>query len=211
MKTKYSFLLVTLSALFCTCLIISNIIAGKLWQIGPITFTAGIMLFPIVYILGDIIPECYGLATSRRVIFLGFAMNVFAVIFFSLTLVVHAPDFWKNQDAFVAVLGFTPRLLIASFCGYLVGTNANAWVLVQVKKLTNGKWLWIRTISSTLVGETLDSILFYTIAFYGIIPTALLPQMVLTQAAFKSLYEALATPVTYLVVGYVKRYEGITQ
>lgn len=211
MKTKYSFLLVTLSALFCTCLIISNIIAGKLWQIGTITFTAGIMLFPIVYIIGDIVPECYGLKTSRRVIFLGFAMNVVAVVFFYLTLVVHAPDFWKNQDAFVAVLGFTPRLLIASFIGYLAGTNTNAWVLVQVKKLTSGKWLWIRTISSTLVGETVDSILFYTIAFYGVIPTAMLPQMVLTQAAFKSLYEAIATPFTYLVVGYVKRYEGILQ
>lgn len=210
MKSKVSILFVALAALFTVSLIVSNIIAGKLWA-APfgIVLTCGVFLFPIVYIIGDVVPECYGLSTARKVIWLGFAMNLYVVIFFYLTLKAPYPPFFTGQDAFQVVLGFTPRLLVASFIAYLVGTNANAWVLVQIKKLTGGKFLWMRTIGSTIVGEGLDSTIFILLAFYGILPNAALPPMILYQASFKTLYEAIATPLTYLAVKWVKQQEGI--
>lgn len=207
-----SYLLLALTVVFCTALVVANIIAGKLWALPfGIVLTAGVIEFPIVYILGDVIPEVYGLGTARRVIMLGFLANAFAVLFFLVTLALPHPPFWEGQSAFQTVLGFTPRLLLASFVGYFVGTNANAFVLTWVKKLTGPKWLWVRTISSTLVGEGLDSLLFMTIAFVGIIPTAVLPGMIVAQWLFKSGYEALATPLTYVVVNAVKRAEGLKE
>jgi hypothetical protein len=121
------------------------------------------------------------------------------------------PPFWQNQEAFAIVLGFTPRLLVASFLGYLVGTNANALVLTWVKSLTGPKHLWLRTTTSTIVGEGLDSLIFMSVAFYGIIPNEILPTMIASQWAFKSLYEFLATPLTYWVVNRVKRLEKVDQ
>jgi queuosine precursor transporter len=210
MKAKgYSFILVALAALFCVALVTSNVIAGKLYQApGSVVLPAAVWLFPIVYIIGDVIPEVYGLATARRIILLGFAANLLAVGFFALTLALPAPGFWHGQSAFTTVLGLTPRLLVASFVAYLIGTNANAAVLVTIKKWTGGRWLWMRTIGSTIVGEGLDSACFITIAFLGTVPPAALPGMILAQAAFKTAYEALATPLTYAVVGAVKRAEG---
>jgi uncharacterized integral membrane protein (TIGR00697 family) len=212
MKSKVSILFVALATLFTVSLIISNIIAGKLWA-APfgIVLTCGVFLFPIVYIIGDVVPECYGLATARKVIWLGFAMNLYAVIFFFLTLKAAYPPFFQGQSSFEVVLGFTPRLLVASFIAYLIGTNANAWTLVLIKKWTNGKYLWMRTIGSTIVGESLDSLFFITIAFYGILPSSALPMMIVYQASFKIIYEAIATPITYLVIGWVKKAEGIEQ
>jgi queuosine precursor transporter len=202
--------LIILAVLYSVALVVSNIIAGKLWQtpFPAIVLTAGVWLFPIVYIIGDVVPEVYGYATARKVIWLGFGANLFAVLFFLLTLKLAYPPFWTNQDAFVAVLGFTPRLLLASFVGYIVGTNANAWTLTLVKKATGEHYLWVRTISSTIVGESLDSLLFISIAFYGIVPTAALPTMIIAQAGFKILYEILATPLTYVVVNWFKRRVG---
>jgi uncharacterized integral membrane protein (TIGR00697 family) len=202
-------LLMIFSSLFCVSLVVSNIIAGKLFS-APfgLVLPAAVFLFPVVYILGDVIPEVYGLKVAKNVIWLGFATNLFAVLIFLLTLSLQYPPFWGNQDAFQAVLGNTPRLLIASFAAYLVGTNVNAQVLVFIKKLTNGKFLWLRTIGSTLVGESLDSAIFITAAFLGIIPTSQLPMMIFAQASFKILYEVAATPLTYLVVGYVKKFEN---
>lgn len=211
MKQRFTFMLFVLAAVFCVSLIVSNIIAGKLWAtpIPGITLTAGVFLFPIVYIIGDVVPEVYGYSTARKIIFLGFALNLYAVVFFYLTLKLAYPPFFQNQSAFEAVLGFTPRLLVASFVAYLVGTNANAWVLVQVKKITEARFLWVRTITSTIVGEGLDSFIFITLAFYGIVPTSQIPMMALAQATFKTCYEIIATPLTYLVIGYVKRLEGV--
>jgi len=205
----YSSPLVALSAVFCVALVVSNIIAGKLFEMpGGIVLPAAVWLFPVVYIIGDVIPEVYGLATARRVILLGFAANLAAVAFFALTLALPAPGFWQGQEAFRTVLGYTPRLLLASLVGYLVGTNANAWVLVLIKRWTGGRWLWMRTIGSTIVGETLDSACFITIAFLGTVPFPVLPGMVLAQAAFKTAYEALATPLTYAAVAAVRRAEA---
>lgn len=206
----FSFRLVCLTVVFCVALIVSNIIAGKLWA-APfgIVLTAGVWLFPIVYIIGDVVPEVYGLQVARRIIWLGFAANLFAVFFFTLTLVLAYPPFFDGQKAFEIVLGFTPRLLFASFCAYLVGTNANAWVLVKIKQVTGPRFLWVRTIGSTIIGEGLDSLIFISLAFYGIVPTDQLPMMIFYQASFKTLYEVLATPLTYVVVNWFKQKEGL--
>ncbi len=211
-KTKFSGLLMVLAVLFCTSLIVSNIIAGKLYA-APLNLvlTAGVWLFPIVYIIGDVVPEVYGLKVARKIIWLGFAANLYAVVFFILTLKLPFPPFFQGQEAFNVVLGFTPRLLVASFIAYLIGTNVNAWMLVMVKRLTGKRFLWMRTISSTIVGEGLDSLVFILIAFYGIVPAAGLPMMILGQAGFKICYEIIATPLTYLVVNWVKKIENVDQ
>jgi len=202
--------LLALSALFCVALVVSNIIAGKLWA-APfgIVLPAAVWLFPIVYIVGDVIPEVYGLRVARRVIWLGFGLNAFAVLFFFIALRLPSPGFWDGQASFEAVLGFAPRLLVASFVGYLVGTNVNAWVLVLIKRLTKSRYLWMRTIGSTICGEAVDSALFISIAFVGVIPSDQLPAMILWQATFKTVYEVLATPLTYFVVTQLKKREGL--
>lgn len=212
-KNRFSYPLVILTVAFCTCLIVANIIAGKLWEtpLAGITLTAGVFCFPLVYIIVDVIPEVYGYATARKVIFLGFAANLLAVIFFWLAIMAPYPAFFQGQDAFNVVLGFTPRLLVASFAGYLIGTNVNAWSLTIIKRWTKGRFLWMRTIGSTILGEGVDSTIFMTLAFYGILPTEALPGMILAQATFKTVYEALATPFTYMAVNYFKRLEGIEQ
>lgn len=207
-KINNSFLFTALTAIFITCLIAANIIAGKLW-LAPfgIVLTTGVFCFPLVYIIGDVLPEVYGLKKAQQVIWIGFVANALAVAFFYLSLSAPFPVFWTGQEAFATVLGFTPRLLMASFCGYLIGTNVNAWVLVQVKALTGGRWLWLRTISSTIVGESIDSAIFIALAFWGILPTAAIGSMIIAQAVFKTAYEVLATPLTYVVVAWVKRAE----
>lgn len=211
-KLNYSFLYTALAALFVQCLIVANIIAGKLWA-APfgILLTTGVFCFPVVYIIGDVIPEVYGLEKARKVILLGFALNALAVIFFYLCLWAPSPEFWKNQDAFQVVLGFTPRLLLASAVGYLAGTNVNAWAMVDIKKMTGPKWLFVRTIGSTIIGEGIDSVIFVFIAFWGTLNFEMLCSMVVAQAAFKIVYEVLATPLTYAVINWVKRIEGVDQ
>jgi hypothetical protein len=206
---KNSFLFTALAGLFCVALIVSNIIAGKLWA-APfgLFFTTAVWLFPIVYIIGDVVPEVYGLVLARKVIMLGFLLNLVAVGFYYVCLVLPPPVFWQGQEAFMTVLSSTPRLLIASFTGYLIGSNANALVLVWIKRLTDGKWLWMRTISSTIVGEALDTLLFTSIAFYGTMPNDALFTLMLGMAGFKILYEVLATPLTYAVVGWVRSKES---
>jgi len=201
-----------LTALYAVALVVSNIVAGKLWdpKIGLI-FTAGELLFPIVYIIGDVVPEVYGLKVARKIIWIGFAMNLIAVGYYFIMLALPYPDFWEGQPAYQVVLGFAPRLLVASFCGYLVGSNVNAWVLVQIKKWTGPKLLWVRTIVSTIFGEGVDSLLFTTIAFWGVVPMDVMWLMVVSQWLFKTTYETLATPITYVVINWIKRLEGIDQ
>lgn len=200
-------LLVVLTAMFAVCLVVSNIIAGKLITVFGLTLTSAVFVFPLVYIIGDIVPEVYGLQVARRVIWVGFFANLIAVLFFALAIILPYPPFFEGQEAYEIVLGFTPRLLFASFCGYLVGTNINAWTLVLIKKLTKEKWLWMRTIGSTIVGETADSIIFITLAFAFIVPWSAIPMMIFAQAAFKIIYEICATPLTYIVINFVKAKE----
>jgi uncharacterized integral membrane protein (TIGR00697 family) len=211
MNVKRFDILAALVAIYSVALVVANIIAGKLWAtpLPSVVLTAGVIIFPIVYIIGDVVPEVYGLAVARRIIWLGFLANLIAVAAFWLTLRLPWPPFFEGQKAFEVVLGFTPRLLLASFLGYIVGTNANALVLVWMKKLTGPKLLWSRTIGSTIVGEGLDSLVFMSVAFWGIVPLAVLPGMIVVQWLFKTGYEVLVTPLTYVIVNKVKALEGV--
>lgn len=201
-----SFLLIV--ALFVTCLIVSNVAAVKLIMVGGLVLPAAVLIFPVSYIIGDVLTEVYGLDAARRVIWLGFLCNILAVAAFALALALPAAPFWHDQAAFEAILGATPRLLLASFAAYLAGEFVNAYVLAWLKGLTGGRLLWVRTIGSTLVGQFLDSAVFMTVAFAGVLPAEALVGAAVTQWLVKSGFEALATPLTYLVVGYLNRTEG---
>jgi uncharacterized integral membrane protein (TIGR00697 family) len=170
---------------------------------------AGIIVFPLSYLFGDVLTEVYGYGAARQVIWLGFACNLLAVIAIYLGGLAPAAPIWHDQAAYQTILGFTPRLLLASFTAYLVGEFANSFVLARLKIATKGRWLWTRTIGSTLIGEGLDTIIFISIAFWGIIPPPLILTAMLTQWTFKVLYEVIATPFTYLIVGFLKRREGL--
>ncbi len=205
----YSFRFITLVALFVTCLIAANITAVKLVSLYGLLLPAAIVIFPVSYILGDVLTEVYGFRQARRVIWLGFLCNLIAVAAIWIGLVLPAASFWDGQEAYERILGATPRILAASFLAYLVGEFANAFVLAKMKIATEGRFLWARTIGSTLVGQGLDSLVFITLAFAGVIPLGALATAIVTQWLVKSAYEAAATPVTYLVVGYLKRSEGL--
>lgn len=206
---RYSgrFLVVTLA--FVLCLVISNITAAKLIDVGGLILPAAIIIFPISYIIGDVLTEVYGYARARRVIWLGFLFNLLAVAAIAAAGALPAAGFWDGQAAYDRILGSTPRILAASFIAYLVGEFLNAYVLARLKLATRGRWLWSRTIASTLAGQLFDSAILLTLAFAGQIPIGILLGAIVTQWLVKSAYEALATPVTYLVVGYLKRAEGV--
>ncbi len=205
----YSFRFITLVALFITCLIAANITAVKLVSLFGLLLPAAIVIFPVSYILGDVLTEVYGYREARRVIWLAFLCNLIVVAAIWVGLVLPAASFWDGQEAYERILGATPRILAASFLAYLVGEFANAFVLAKMKIATEGRWLWARTIGSTLVGQALDSLVFITLAFAGVIPPAALVAAIVTQWLVKSAYEAAATPLTYAVVGYLKRSEGM--
>jgi uncharacterized integral membrane protein (TIGR00697 family) len=163
----------------------------------------------VSYIFGDILTEVYGYRQARRVIWLGFLCNLIAVIAIWLGQVLPPASFWSGQAAYERILGYTPRLLLASFLAYLLGEFANAFVMAKMKIATKGRWLWSRTIGSTLIGEGLDSLVFMTIAFVGEIPATELASAIVTQWLAKSIYEACVTPLTYAAVNFLKRREGL--
>jgi uncharacterized integral membrane protein (TIGR00697 family) len=207
--SRFSSYFVLVVALFVTALVISNIIAVKLVLVQGLVLPAGVVVFPLSYILGDVLTEVYGYGAARRVIWLGFLCNLLAVLAIWLGGLLPAAPFWGGQAAYDAILGTTPRLLLASFLAYLVGEFANAVIMSRLKVAMQGRHLWVRTISSTLVGEGLDSAVFISIAFFDVLPPGVLVGTIVTQWLVKSAYEALATPLTYLVVGFLKRREGI--
>ena len=196
-------------AVFVTCLITANIIAVKPVQIAGLVFPAAVVIFPLAYIFGDILTEVYGYARARQTIWIGFACNLIAVIAFYLGGILPAAGFWPGQTAYDTILGFTPRLLVASFMAYLVGEFLNSLVLAKLKVATNGRYLWLRTIGSTLIGELADSVVFITVAFVGVWPGGQIWVGILTQWSIKVAYEIIATPITYAVVGFLKRSEGV--
>jgi len=187
----------------------ANITAVKLVDVRGLIMPAGIIIFPLSYLFGDVLTEVYGYARARLVIWLGFFCNLIAVVAIWLGQVMPAASFWDGQAAYERILGYTPRLLVASFLAYLVGEFANSYVLAKMKVATRGQWLWTRTIGSTLVGQGLDSAVFITLAFLGTIPLAGLGSAIITQWVVKSLYETVATPLTYWVVNFLKRHEGV--
>ncbi len=205
---KYSIRFVVVVALFVTCLIAANITAVKLISVSGFVLPAAIVIFPVSYILGDILTEVYGYRQARRVIWLGFLCNLVVVMVIWLGQVLPSAGFWDGQAAYERILGFVPRILAASFLAYLIGEFANAFVLAKMKIATRGRWLWSRTIGSTVVGQGLDSLVFITLAFLGTLPTSALLGLIVTHWVVKSAYEALATPITYLVVNHLKAAEG---
>lgn len=205
MNVSHRFVIIT--AVFITCLITANIIAVKVISLGPVILPAAIIVFPISYIFGDILTEVYGYQWARRVIWLGFICNLIFVLFAWLGQIMPSAPFWRGQEAYQTILGYTPRLLIASFIGYLAGEFANSFVLAKMKLLTRGRWLWSRTIGSTIVGQGLDTGIFITIAYIG--TSSFLPIMILYHWLAKVLFEVIFTPLTYVVVNYLKKREGV--
>jgi len=195
--------------LFAICLLISNILATKIILIGPWAAPAGVLIFPIAYIINDVIVEVWGYQKARLIIWSGFAVNLLAAIFFTLAIVVPAAPFWQNQIAFSTILGSTPRIIVASLLAYLTGSFLNAFVMSKVKVLMKGRDFSVRAILSTLVGEAADSFIFIIIAFAGNLPFNVLIGMIFTQATIKTIYEIVILPFTILVVNWVKKVEGI--
>ena len=208
-KAAYSIWFVIIVAIFITCLITANIAAVKLIGVFGFVLPAGTIIFPMSYIFGDVLTEVYGYRQARRVIWLGFLCNFILVVALWIGQVLPPASFWDGQKAYERILGYTPRLLVASFLAYLVGEFANSFVLAKMKIATKGRWLWTRTIGSTVVGEGLDSFVFMTLAFAGTIPMVALSIAVLTQWLVKSFYEAAVTPLTYIAVNFLKRKEGV--
>ena len=209
----YEFVMVA----FVVILVCSNLIGpAKISQVdlpvvGLLTFGAGVLFFPISYVFGDILTEVYGYARSRRVIWAGFAALFFASFMAWVVVSLPPAPFWKNQAAYEVAFGNAWRISLASMIAYFCGEFVNSFVLAKMKIATQGRWLWSRTIGSTVFGEGVDSLLFYPLAFWGtgIIPDEALPKVMLAQFVAKVVVEVLFTPVTYAIVGWLKRAEGI--
>ncbi len=197
-----------LGILFCVCLIASNLLETKVVRIGPLTATAGLIVFPISYILNDCIAEVWGFKKARLIIWSGFAMNFLVVLFAQLAVMLPAAPFWEGEEGFNFVFGMAPRIAFASFTAFLAGSFLNAYVMSRMKLRSRGRHFSLRAIVSTLAGESADSLIFFPIAFGGIIPFRELLLMILTQAVLKSLYEVAVLPVTVRVVRYIKRIDG---
>ncbi|MGD9781239.1 MAG: queuosine precursor transporter [Kiritimatiellia bacterium] len=202
--------LAPITAIFCAVLVISNVSAIKPLSIPGLPFVlmdGGNLLFPISYIFGDVLVEVYGYAQSRRIIWLGFVLNVFAAGAFSLVAVLPPAPGWELQEAFSSILLQTPRVVLGSIIAFWCGSFLNAWVMAKMKVRMGGRHLWMRTIGSTIAGEGIDSLLFTAIAFGGVWPLSLVGQVVFWNFVLKTAYEILATPLTYFIVHRLKRAE----
>jgi uncharacterized integral membrane protein (TIGR00697 family) len=194
-------------ALFVAVLLISNVASSKILELGPFTFDGGTILFPISYIFGDILTEVYGYRRSRRVIWVGFGCAGLMAGVFALVGALPPAAGWENQEAYEAILGTTPRIVLGSLIAYFAGEFSNSYTLAKMKILTKGRWLWTRTIGSTLVGEGVDTVLFITIAFAGTLPWPLFWSIIVSNYVFKVGLEAAMTPVTYRLTDFLKRTE----
>jgi uncharacterized integral membrane protein (TIGR00697 family) len=202
-----SYRLVIVVSAFITCLLTANIIAVKVITLGPFTLPAAIFVFPLSYIFGDVLTEVYGYRIARRVIWLGFACNLVFIFFAWIGQILPGADFWEAQRAYERILGFVPRIVGASICGYLAGEFVNSYILSRMKILTGGRWLWSRTIGSTIIGQGLDTAIFITLAYIG--TGSPITTMILHHWFAKTVIEILCTPATYTVVNRLKKSEGI--
>jgi len=202
-KSLYPFMMTA----FAVILVLSNTTAVKLCQLGPVVATSAIILFPLAYILGDVITEVYGYAGARRIFWAGLAANLLMVLTYTVTILLPGLD-PRFAEMYARVLGQVPRIVAASMIGLWVGQFANAYVMSRLKVATKGKYLWLRTISSTLVGELVDTVLFATLSFAFVAPWPAIGNMIWTGTLIKSAYEAAVTPFTYLVVSWFKEREG---
>jgi queuosine precursor transporter len=197
-----------IAGIFIAVLLISNTASSKIVELGPFEFDGGTLLFPIAYIFGDILTEVYGFRRARNVIFLGFGCLALMAVTYYIVGMLPSAQGWENQDAYMSILGLTPRIAIASLIAYLAGSLSNSFVMEKMKKLTKGRWLWSRTIGSTVVGQALDTLLFVMIAFYGELPAALLVGIIISNYIFKVGIEAVMTPATYYVTGWLRKEEA---
>jgi len=206
-----------LTTAFVVILLVSNLVAQKIcligpfgfgrWSIGPFAISGAILLFPITYIFADVFTEVYGFAASRRAIWLGFFGTALLYLIGSIVIAMPAAPGWHNQEAFSTVFGFIPRILAASLIAFWVGEFANSYTMARLKILTNGRALWTRTIGSTVVGQAVDTTLVIVLTFGGSYPVRILINIILTGYSLKVAYEVLATPLTYLVINWLKRVE----
>ncbi len=207
-KENITVLFFCFSTVFITCLLLSNILAVKLLKIENWSVSAGVLVFPISYILNDIMTEVYGLKLTKKVIYMGFFMNCFMVLVFSVAILLPAPDWYEMSNEFAMILGTTPRITIAGLAAYLSGSLANASIMNRMKvRSVNGKKFWLRAVASTIVGETVDSCVFVPIAFGGSIPIGQIINMMAIQVILKTLYECICLPLTSNIVKRVKEYE----
>jgi uncharacterized integral membrane protein (TIGR00697 family) len=196
-----------LTTAFVVILLVSNLVAQKICMIGPFAISGAILLFPVTYIFGDIFTEVYGFAASRRAIWLGFFGTILLYLIASATIALPSAPGWHNQQAFTTVFGFIPRILAASLISFWAGEFANSYTMARLKLLTNGSKLWTRTIGSTIVGQAVDTVLVITLTFAGVAPVGTLVNMMVTTYLLKVAYEVLATPLTYLVIHWLKTAE----
>lgn len=207
-KVTVSIPFMLLGVLFCVCLIAANILETKQVTIGLLELTAGLIVFPISYIINDCLVEVWGFRRARLVIWLGFAMNFLFVLFGAIADALPGAPYWTGEAGFHAIFGLAPRIAAASFLAFLVGSFLNAYVMSVMKVRSEGRGFSWRAIASTLVGETADSIIFFPLALGGIVPTETLPWMMLSQIALKTGYEIIVLPLTIRVVRIIKHWEG---
>ena len=205
--TNNSYLFVYLSMIFVVCLLLSNILAAKLIAIGKYSITAGAIIFPISYIINDVLSEVYGYKKTKKIIIAGFLLELFMVIIFTIAILLPAPSWFENGEAFKLILGSTPRIAIAGLLSYLFGSLVNSKVLVKMRDKDEKKF-GLRAILSTFFGETVDSLIFVPLSFLGILPINEIATMIIILVIFKTLYEIICLPLTYFVVNKVKKYES---
>ena len=204
----YSKYFVIICAISIATILISNITSAKLFGIGKIVLPSSALVFPLSYIVGDVIAEVYGYKKAKFVILLGFLCNAIMVGFFAISIALPSASIWNHQTAYETVLSTTPRLFVASLSAFLVGSLSNAYVMAFIKKLTKGKLLWLRTIGSTIVGEFFDTLIFVFIGFLGTIGFSGILIMLVSQFIWKVGYEIMATPFTYYVINKFKKFEN---
>lgn len=192
---------------FCVCLVAANLLETKVVQLGPVAVTAGLLVFPVSYIINDCIAEVWGFRKARLIIWMGFFMNFMVVVLGQIAVALPAAPFWEGEASFDFVFGLAPRIAAASLTAFLVGSFINAYVLSRMKLLSHGKNFSLRAILSTVAGESADSLLFFPLAFGGLMPVAELAKMMLVQVVLKTVYEIIILPVTIRVVRYIKEIE----
>lgn len=208
MQKKVSVPFMLLGILFNICLVAANLLETKVVQVFGITATAGLIVFPISYIINDCIAEVWGYKKTRLIIWSGFASNFLVIIFAQIAIHLPAAPYWEGEESFNFVFGMAPRIAVASLVAFLVGSFLNAFIMSKMKVASKGKHFSLRAVISTLVGETADSLIFFPIAFIGLIPLPELFVLIGTQAVLKSLYEIIILPLTILVVKYIKKVDG---
>lgn len=194
-----------LGIVFCVCLVAANLLETKVVQLGPVAVTAGLIVFPVSYIINDCIAEVWGFRKARLIIWMGFLMNFFVVALGQLAIAIPAAPFWQGEEAFDFVFGMAPRIAAASLTAFLVGSFINAYVMSRMKVASQGRHFSARAILSTLAGESADSLIFFPLAFGGLMPVNELVKMMVVQVVLKTAYEVVILPVTIRVVNYIKR------